>query len=185
MGVKKTVTGEVGELPKAVTPQVLASLVLLSELELSNLAKGGVVRRSTVQRGGRRVVIYPIEAVTEYVRHLRTPAEDARKQFILEKSMTQQIVRAHKELELAKARGEMIDGTLVDREVMNVMSSIKNHMRALPSRISSLLVGKSRAEVRAIVKKYVDLALREASEFDTDRLRGRNGQRKPATRRRV
>ena len=94
--------------------------------------------------------------------------------------MTQCIVRGHKELDLAKARGELIDGAHVDREVMNVLLTIKNHMRALPSRVSSLLEGKRRAEIYAIMKKYVDLTLREASDFDLMQLRttknGANGR---------
>jgi hypothetical protein len=167
-------------------PVDMAQELILSEQELANLTKGGVVRRETEVRNGRKLIVYPRSATTRaYIMHLKSPALEAQRQFILEKSDTQRIIRSHKELELARARGEMIDGTLVDREVMNVLVSIKNHMRALPSRISSLLIGKSRAEIRAIVKKYVDLALREASDFDPQRLRGANGQRKRATRRRI
>jgi hypothetical protein len=154
----------------------MAALLILSELDLSNLTKGGVVRRKTENRVGRRFVVYDWrETVPAYIRHLRAPGEEAKRQFLLEKSLTQQIIRAQKELELARARGEMIDGNRVDREVMSLLTTIKNHMRALPSRIASLLEGKTRAEIHAIVKKYVDLTLREAGDFDTMQLRSPSG----------
>lgn len=164
-----------------VTPIELAQTILVSEQELVGLTKQGVLHRTTETRKGRERIVYPLlECVQNYVTHLKSPAEEARKAYLLEKSMTQQIVRAHKELDLAKARGELIDGAHVDREVMNVLLTIKNHMRALPSRVSSLLEGKRRAEIHAIMKKYVDLALREASDFDLMELRttknGTNGR---------
>jgi hypothetical protein len=160
-----------------VTPFDLARVLRVSEQELIGLTKQGVLHRTTEKRNGRERIVYDWrENVGAYVEHQGSPAEEARKAYLFEKSETQRIIRAHRELELARARGELIDGELVDREVMNVLSSIKNHMRALPSRISSLLVGLSRAEIHALVKKYVDLTLREASDFDLMQLRGsRNG----------
>lgn len=161
---------------ETLAPSEMAALLLLSEQELANLTKGGVVRRTSEKRGARHFIVYRWrETVPAYVRHLRAPGEEARQQFLLEKSLTQQIIRASKELELARARGQMIDGDHVDREVMALLTTIKNHMRALPSRIASLLEGKTRAECHAIIKKYVDLTLREAGDFDTMQLRQPSG----------
>ena len=52
-------------------------------------------------------------------------------------------------------RGELLDGEQVDREVMNVLSSVRSHMRALPSRISSLLLGLTRPQIHAVIKNML------------------------------
>jgi hypothetical protein len=149
-----------------VTPLEMAQACRVSEQDLVGLTRQGVLHRTTEKRNGRERIVYDWREIGNYIDHLRGPAEEARKAYLLEKSATQCIVRAHKELDLAKARGELIELAQVDREVMNVLLTVKNHMRALPSRVSSLLEGKSRAEIHAIMKKYVDLTLRESSDFD-------------------
>ena len=155
----------------------MARFLVLSEKELTELTKKGVFHRSSRVIRGRNRICYQCEETTQrYIVHLRAPMDEIKNQFVREKAETQRIVRAQKELELAFSRGELIDGDRVDREVIGVLSTIKSHMRALPSRLATLLQGKSRAEIRAIMRKYVDLALREATEFDLKQLRQTNGQ---------
>ena len=157
---------------RTVTPVEMAQALRISEQELVQLTRSGVIHRTSEVRNGRQRIVYDWRIVVgEYIDHKNAPAEQARRDYLQEKHMTQQIVRASKELELANARGQLVDGEKVDREVMNMLSSIKNHMRALPSRVSSLLEGKSKAEIRAIMKKYVDLVLRESGELDLVKLR--------------
>lgn len=165
---------------ETITPLELATVLRCSEQELVGLTKQGVLCRTTEERKGRQRIVYAWrENVSAFIDHLQSPAQRAREQYLEEKHATQQIIRAHKELELLKARGVLIDGDHVDREVMGLFSTIKNHMRALPSRISSLLLGlKSRAEIHAVMKKAIDLSLREVTDFDMMQLRrpsGRNG----------
>jgi hypothetical protein len=50
----------------------------------------------------------------------------------------------------------MVDGSLVDRVVWQVLSAIKNHMRALPARISSLLEGQEQDGIQSDREKCVD-----------------------------
>lgn len=71
------------------------------------------------------------------------------------------------QLELRAKRGELLEAARVDREVMNVLSAVRNHLLGIPSRVMHQLVGKTNpTEINMIVRDEVHRALREASEFD-------------------
>jgi hypothetical protein len=127
-----------------------------------------VKRSSEKTESGRHRVVYKVrDTVGAYVMHLRAPSIEARNQFILEKGMTQQIIRAHKELELAKARGELIERKRVVMVVTNLLSAVKNHVLAIPMRVSRQLRGKdSVSEIHTILANACQLTLREANQFD-------------------
>ena len=153
-------------------PVEMANWLHLSEQELANLTKGGVVRRSTEMRNGRRLIVYDArETVSAYVMHLKAPSIEARNQFVLEKGLTQQIIRAQKELELAKQRGDLLERKRVVFVVTNLLSALKQHVLALPSRCSRLLLGvTSVPQIHAILLKYCELTLRESNEFDMQQI---------------
>jgi hypothetical protein len=55
---------------------------------------------------------------------------------------------------------------------MGLLSIVRSHMLGIPSRLRHQLVGKTDArEINMIVRGEVDRALREASQFDTKKLR--------------
>lgn len=84
-----------------------------------------------------------------------------------EKSETQRIIRAQRELELAKSRGEVIDREFATFVVTTLLVALKNHMLSLPTKVSAFLLGlTSRAQIHTVLKKHVELALRELSGFD-------------------
>lgn len=149
----------------------MANWLVLSEQELSNLTKNGVVKRSSEKtESGRHRVVYKVrETVSAYVMHLRAPSIEARNQFVLEKGLTQQIIRAQKELELAKARGELIERSRITLIVTQLLSTVKNHVLAIPQRCSRMVRGMTSVpEINAILANACELTLREANQFDID-----------------
>jgi hypothetical protein len=89
-----------------VTPVEMAQALRISEQELVQLTRSGVIHRTSEMRNGRQRIVYDwMQTVGEYLDHERAPAEQARKDYLTEKHATQLVVRAQKELELAKARG--------------------------------------------------------------------------------
>jgi hypothetical protein len=168
----------------------MARVLRVSELELSTLTKAGVLHRTTEKRDNRDRVVYDWrETVGDYVQHQRQPVIDAQKQFLLEKSLTQKIVRTQKELELAKTRGELIERKRVVLIMTNLLTALKNHIRAIPARVSRLVLGlTSFGQIHDVLQSDVDRALREVNNFDMDELAtgirtsGTNGQHDRARR---
>ena len=70
------------------------------------------------------------------------------------------------QLELRAKRGELLKAARVDREVMNVLSAVRNHLLGIPSRVMHQLVGKTNpTEINMIVRDEVHRALREVPDF--------------------
>ena len=156
----------------------LAQLLDVLPRQVTRLTNDGTIKRTSEGR---------YKLLSNNIAYIRSLRAQTRRDFSVENENTKlrnerlSVESQMAALKLRQIKGELIDASHVDREVMNVLSAVKNHMRALPSRIASLLEGKTRVEIRAIMKKYVDLTLREASEFDTAQLRsstngGGNGQ---------
>lgn len=170
------------------TPTEMAAVLRVSELELSNLTKEGALRRTSEMRDGRPRIAYAWrQTVGDYIAHLKAPGEEARREFLLEKSATQRITRARAELELAKARGELVDRRYVLAVMADLLTVVKNHILAVPSRVSRLVLGMTNfQQVHEVLKRDHELVLREVSEFDVGRLvpgggglnGGTNGNRK-------
>jgi hypothetical protein len=162
---KKTSSSNVDVL----APSDMANWLVLSEQELANLTKNGVVKRSSEKtESGRHRVVYKVkETVGAYVMHLKAPSIEARNQFILEKGLTQQIIRAQKELELAKQRGDLIERSRITLIVTQLLSTVKNHVLAIPQRCARMVRGMTSVpEINTILANACELTLREASEFN-------------------
>jgi phage terminase Nu1 subunit (DNA packaging protein) len=170
---------------RKVTQPEIADLIDVSEREIIRLTQLGILVRGAEKRGGRARVVYNERlCVRAYVRYLRKPADDAKDSFMREKAETQRLIRAQKELELGVATGALIPKERVLRVVGGLISTMKNHVLAIASRCSRLLLGLTTvAEIHTLLTKYLELALREMSDFDDGELtntqkQGKNGERK-------
>jgi uncharacterized Fe-S cluster-containing radical SAM superfamily enzyme len=163
-----------------VAPLELGRLLRLSEQDLARLTKANIIRRETAKRNGRRVYVYKLgDAVGDYFQHLEEPAQRAREEFLLEKSQTQRIVRAHKELELQYARGDMVKRSIVLNAMSNAVSVVKNNVLGLPTRLARQLLGQTDYhKVHALLHAACVLVLREMVNFDINSIviPDRNGQ---------
>ncbi len=163
-------------LEQIITGNDLAALTGHSQRTIQRLAAQGIIKQARDQKGRKLSNRYragdACPRVCEYLRDqvLINDPDEASYRAARARKMAAEAAMSESALRLQ--RGELLDGEQVDREVMNVLSSVRSHMRALPSRISSLLLGLTRPQIHAVIKKYVDLALREASEFDLRQLVG-------------
>jgi hypothetical protein len=148
----------------------LAQILGLSEQELVALTKAGVLKRSIEKRNGRdRIVYAKDENIERYIRHLREPAERAREEFLKEKRDTARIVREHKELDLAYARGDVLKRDAALMAVMNMLSIVKNQVLTIPTRCTRLVLAQTNpSKVREILKTHCALALRSAIDFNLE-----------------
>jgi phage terminase Nu1 subunit (DNA packaging protein) len=166
----------VGENEKGVgetlRPLEMAQILRISETELISLTRGGIIPRIVEKRGNKELIVYPWrEAVGRFVTHLQSPTQTAREEYLREKQETQKIIREQKELELRKARGDLVEIAHVRRVMTNLLSSLRNHILAIPSRVSRLILGlQTFEEIFQVIKHDIELALREVTHFDMSEL---------------
>ncbi len=148
-------------------PTEMARILCCSEMELRRLTTAGVLTRTLRKRHGRQRVCYEWESnVMRYIQHLSHPSQQSRSDYVDEKRLTQSIVRQQKELELAIARGDMIKRARVVAIMTQLMSLMKNHMLAMPARLTrQLLMQRDPNKIRAILDTGVRNCLIEANKF--------------------
>jgi phage terminase Nu1 subunit (DNA packaging protein) len=150
-----------------VTPPELGQILALSQKEIDVLVRSSVlVRSAAVINKRHRVVFDWRDNVRRYCIHMRKPREEARDAYADEKRLTQNIVRQQKELELAIARGDMIRRSKVLLTMTGMLSTVKNHVLAIPSRCTRQLVGqRDPNKVRRILDDACRDSLRETKDF--------------------
>jgi phage terminase Nu1 subunit (DNA packaging protein) len=167
------------ETSEVIAPHELAQILAVSEKEINNLVRMSVLVRRTAMLNKRQRIVYDWrENVRRYCIHVRKPREEARDSYANEKQLTQAIVRQQKELELAIARGDMIRRSRVVLVTTGVLSTIKNHVLAIPSRCTRQLLGqRDPGKVRRILDAACRDTLREAADFGSHSFdeTGKNG----------
>jgi hypothetical protein len=162
-----------------VRPLELARILVISVQELETLTKAGVLKREIEKRGRQTFVVYNKDTNVElYIRHLRTPEIRAREEFLKEKRDTARIIREHKELDLAFARGDVIMRGAAVITLTNAVSIVKNQVLTLPTRLTRLLVGQmDPSKIRTLLKTHCSLCLRSIENFSFDSVEkeSRNG----------
>lgn len=166
-----------------ITTQELIRICGISEPELTKLSREGILVRTGGKRNGRHCILFDWrDNFARYAAYLKAPSLQARDDWIFEKRMTQQVVRAQKELELAYARGDMVKRSRVQSYVMNLLMGFKNKLLGIPARIARQLVGQTDIhKVRRILDEacrlaLVDLATFDPNLFDEPAKNGQKGQ---------
>jgi hypothetical protein len=108
--------------------------------------------------------------VVAYIRDLRQRVRSAvNEELTIERRDTQKLIKQEKALELAKLRGEMLSRRAVTDTVTGLATVTKNHVLAIPSRCSRLVLGlPTFQEIYAVLDKHCRLATKEISDFDVD-----------------
>lgn len=73
------------------------------------------------------------------------------------------------ELELARARGELVPLKQLERALANTFAEVKTNMRAVPSRVATALIGEeSETRIKAVILTEIDQALEALSDMSLD-----------------
>jgi hypothetical protein len=158
-------------LEQIVTLSDIAVLSGYGERTVQRLVKSGVIRLARDAQGrqlkGRFVLGEAMPALCEYLRDLSTVGDPHEEIFRLARSRK---MAAMAEIEEQRARllsGELVSVDHVMRVMAELLSVVRSHVLALPSRCSRLVLGLTTVPaVHAILQKHAELTLREASEFD-------------------
>ena len=117
----------------------LAGVLELSDSEVAKLARCAVLVRQRDPRDSRAFV-YPVwENVRRYIAHTRARKEAAHVAFLEEKSRTQRTVRLRAELEMAQARGRLVDRQELFSRLAKALGAFKRAFLSWASRLEQKL----------------------------------------------
>ena len=117
----------------------LAGVLELSDSEVAKLARSAVLVRQRDPRDSRAFV-YPVwENVRRYIAHTRARKETAHVAFLEEKSRTQRTVRLRAELEMAQARGRLVDRQELFSRLAKTLGAFKRAFLSWASRLEQKL----------------------------------------------
>jgi phage terminase Nu1 subunit (DNA packaging protein) len=156
----------------------VAALTVQSERSVQRLTKQGVLRVAKDSQGrelrARFVLDEVIPQFCEYLRELSS-ADPHSEAYNHARCRRMNALAEVEENALRLQSGELIEREHVMRVVSSVLYAVRNHLLSIPSRLMHQLVGKTDPrEVNQLVRAEVELALREASEFDMEQIAARN-----------
>jgi hypothetical protein len=158
-------------LEQIVTLSDIAVLSGYGERTVQRLVKSGVIRLAKDAQGrqlkGRFVLGEAMPALCEYLRDQAT-VDDPNEQIFRQARARKMAAMAMSEEQRVRLQaGDLVEVTHVMRIMGELLSVVRSHVLALPSRFSRLVLGLTTVPaVHAILQKHVELTLREASEFD-------------------
>lgn len=150
----------------------LARLLDITPRRVDQLAADGILVRARDETGhslrGRWEMIPNVHA---YIKHLRGQArlDDASDaSFVSHRNSKLRAEAEMAELRLRELKGELLRRDDVDFWISNALTAFKSRIQAIASRISRLLLGKTKfKEVFDIITTETDLALDELSQMDS------------------
>ena len=157
---------------KAGTPtypaSTIAKLLMLTERRVQQLAKDGIIPKS--ERG--RYELGP--SVQGYIRFLqdRNVTAGSNQQpidYAAEKARKLKAERQKIELELQRARGDLVPLRQLERALANTFAELKTNMRTVPSRVATALIGEeSETRIKQVILAEIDQALEALGDFYLD-----------------
>lgn len=158
---------------KIVGKSELAEIFGISEPTVDNWIKRGA---PVEQRGGRGVAWQLNTAkITEWLK--RREVENATGgEYLDENKLRHQRLVAETakiQLDLEKAKGNLVPLPQLERVLANVFAEIKTNLRNVPSRVVTSLVGEAdETLIKKVLLAEIDLALLALDDFDVDENEG-------------
>lgn len=143
----------------------IAKLLMLSERRVQQLTAEGVIPKA--ERG--RYELAP--AVQGYIRYLQDRSVGAGHvgpiDYQAEKARLTKAQADTAEIELAKARADVVGIKLIERNLSNLFAEIRSNIRNIPDRVVSSLIGMTdEREFKNILTREIDLVLSALAEAD-------------------
>ena len=135
----------------------IAKLLMISERRVQQLSQEGVIPKA--ERG--RYELAP--AVQGYIRFLqeRSLRSDAQPiDYHAEKARLTRAQADTAEIELARARAEVVNVAQVERNLANLFAEVRTNLRNIPARVASTVTGQpDEPAVKRLLLGEIDLAL--------------------------
>lgn len=155
---------------------LVAKAMNLTPRRLQQLGLEGVIPRA---EGGKLPVLVCLSA---YIRHLQTRASEGSKKLSEDKRLRSAQADL-RELDLKKARSEVIDAGAVTAVIVEVMALLKRRILSIGARLAGLLDGRRSAEAKKVLDDEAIAILEDICaglvELE-ERIGGRKSRGRPA-----
>jgi hypothetical protein len=154
----------------------LARLVGTTPRHLARLTLEGVLKRARTTKGKEIRGRYPLEAVTAFCDYLRNRAKIAgASQGKWEELRNAKMAGENEivQLRLSQMKGRLHDARDVEYVMTNMLTRFKARILAIPTRVARQCQGKKFKEIVVIIRKELELALRELADYDARLFEGR------------
>lgn len=137
----------------------LATVLKISDNEISRLSRSGVLSRVPHPEDSRGFLYPLLQSVTDYVMHIRSAREKSYVNYIKEKSKLQKIQRVRAELKHGLEAGAMVEKEWILSKLAASILAFKQALLARGERLESTLSQLSDREARAGAIRADDVRL--------------------------
>ena len=141
------------------TQTQLAKAIGVSQARVNQLIDEGVVVRDEFSTNGQ-VMLY--ESLQNYFLSKNVSGDSVN--FWKEKGLHERAKRELAEIKVSKARAEVYDASTVENVLAELLTNFRNKLLGLPSKYSTQLEGKNRAEIYDALTAAIEEELTELSE---------------------
>lgn len=152
------VTGNIKEL--TVTQTALSRALGLTPARINQLIDLEVVIRDEKDPSGG---VFLFDSVKNYYLSRKAAKEDA--DLFLEKARHERVKRQISELKLAREEGRLYEASTVEAVMIEQLVGLRTHLLSLGAKMASLLEGKTRSEIAALLDREIEERLSELSEY--------------------
>ena len=142
-----------------VTQTNLGKALGLSQQRIGQLIDEGIVVRDEMSKGGR-VMLF--ESLQNHFLSKNVTGDSVN--FWKERGLHERAKRKLAELKVGKAKGELYDASTVESVLVELLTNFRNKLLGLPTKYSTQLEGKNRAEIYDILTAAIEEELSELSE---------------------
>ena len=121
-------------------------------------AEGELVRDESDKSG--RIML--AESLRSY--YLSTKATGDGVNYWKEKAKREQVNRKIDEIKLRKLEGEVYEAATVEQGIIEILTTLRTHLTALPAKFSLQLEGRSREEIYRLMTAEIEERLEELSQ---------------------
>lgn len=149
-----------GELSEATTTQAkLARYLGFSKAYMSQLAEeGNILVKDDSDDKGR---IFAFDSLKNYLLLKKSGKEGVN--YFKEKGLHERVKREQAEIKLRQMKGELYEAETVEQAMIEVLTTLRTHLTALPAKLSVQLEGKNREEIYRILTAEIEDRLEELS----------------------
>lgn len=153
-----------------VSSKVLESLFGLKDRSIRNLADKGIIKRDS---HGKYLLW---ESAKSYITFLKVANAGKKRDSAFEdggqidleeeKAQHERLKKQITEIKLQLIKGQVHKSEDVERVITDMFSRFRSKMAALPAKLAKRMEGKKRTEIQVILKKEIDSALAELSDYN-------------------
>jgi phage terminase Nu1 subunit (DNA packaging protein) len=151
-----------------VSSKTLEALFGVADRTIRHLADEGIIKRDSHGKYllwiSAKSYITALKVMNAGKNNART--EDSEYDLESEKAQHEHIKRQITDIKLQLIKGQVHKAEDVERVMSNMFARFKSKMTALPTKLAPKLEGKPRTEIQKILKKEIDAALTELSDYN-------------------